>query len=86
MQKQIKLSQEEIDAKFKLQFYLKDAELDQNMTEWQEWFSMNAPDTIFSFGSSSYSGHRFVTFLFDDKEVAATFRLFFGGKIIVSEP
>lgn len=80
------LSREQIDAKLKLQFYVSDDVIEAQMTEWREWCLINAPETMFSFSSASYSGFRWVTFLFDRAEEASLFRLMFGGNHIVTEP
>jgi hypothetical protein len=68
----------------KLQYYVTDDEIDVVRPQWIE-FCDNRNHRV-TFSSASYSGHRWVTFLFEDEADGALFRLFFGGQLLATQP
>jgi len=74
------LTEEEIKAWHKIQFHLTDDIIEDRLDDWNEWFEKQGkPENYrFSVSSASYSGHRYVTFLFARQEDAVLFRLFVG--------
>jgi hypothetical protein len=72
------LTQEEIESWTKFQFYLTDGDIEFRLEEWNDYLVARDCNYRFTIGSSSYSGFRFITFLFEQEQEAALFRLFVG--------
>lgn len=82
------LTEEQIKLWPKLQFYLTDAEIEDRLDGWHHHLDGRSANYRFTMSSSSYTGHRFITFLFEQAQEAALFRLFVGddGKQYEPEP
>ena len=82
------LTPEQIATWVRLQFYMRDHEIEQMLEEWADWIVTNVKHQHrVSVGSSSWSsGKRFITFIFEDKGEASLFRLFCGGSVVFFEP
>lgn len=78
------LTEEQLATWSKLQFYLKDGEIEDALDDWSEWIDYNVKGNYrLGVGSSSWAtGKRFVTFLFENQEDAVLFRLFLGGTVV----
>lgn len=70
-----------LSYEFRIHQYVTDEEIEMMQPRWEEWQVERGANMGLHAGSASYSGYRPIVFVFETKEDAALFRLFFGGTL-----
>ena len=70
-----------LSYKFRIHQYVTDEEIAVMQPRWEKWQEERGANMGLHAGFASYSGYRPIVFVFETKEDAALFRLYFGGTI-----